>query len=109
MKRNLFFLCGLLLSMCVVWAQQTDSIQGVEVPAVVDSVNNATTTTVEQPKVASQPTQRAAVLSGPFTISPSAVVKFSPGNLQYNPKQKIWRFAPNQHDMIGKVNSHISD
>lgn len=48
------------------------------------------------------------ILSGPFTMSPGRVVKFSPGNLQYNAKQDVWRFAPHQYEIIGKGNRMIA-
>ena len=45
---------------------------------------------------------------GEFSVSSSKKVIFSPGNLQYHPKNKKWRFAPTQLDYIGKANSKIS-
>ena len=38
---------------------------------------------------------------GPFSISSSTMVKFSPGNLQYCADTKEWRFADNQWDYVG--------
>ena len=46
--------------------------------------------------------------SGVFSISDSKQVTFSPGNLQYHPANKKWRFAENQTDYIGNANSNIS-
>ncbi len=43
-----------------------------------------------------------------FSINSIEKVKFSPGNLQYNPGRNEWRFAPEQTDHIGKDNSYIS-
>lgn len=43
-----------------------------------------------------------------FSVSSSKRVCFSPGNLQYHPKNKQWRFAPNQWDYIGGANRYIS-
>jgi len=36
-------------------------------------------------------------------------VKFSSGNLQYNPANQEWRFAPLQTDYVGGDNANISD
>ena len=33
-----------------------------------------------------------------FSVSSSKKVIFSPGNLQYNPNKKVWRFAEHQYD-----------
>ena len=43
-----------------------------------------------------------------FSINPIEKVRFSPGNLQYNPGRNEWRFAPEQTEHIGKDNSYIS-
>lgn len=45
---------------------------------------------------------------GNFKISPTRYVSFSPGNLQYHPKNDEWRFAPSQLDYIGTDNKNIS-
>ncbi len=43
-----------------------------------------------------------------FSINPEEMVRFSPGNLQYNPTNDEYRFAPNQTDYIGNNNPSIS-
>lgn len=44
-------------------------------------------------------------LNGLFTINANGdKVVFSKGNLQYHPKEKIWRFAEHQWDFIGEDN-----
>ena len=43
-----------------------------------------------------------------FSVSSSKQVYFSPGNLQYHPANKKWRFAERQTDYIGKANGNIS-
>ena len=44
-----------------------------------------------------------------FSISDTKQVYFAKGNLQYNHKNKEWRFAPNQYDCIGREgNSRIA-
>lgn len=43
-----------------------------------------------------------------FSVSSTHQVYFSPGNLQYHPKNKKWRFAPSQLDYIGDGNKNIS-
>ena len=45
---------------------------------------------------------------GVFSVSATKVVTFSPGNLQYHPKNQEWRFAENQYDIIGEDNKNIS-
>ncbi len=42
-------------------------------------------------------------LSGKFSVSPTKKVSFSQGNLQYNAKQNVWRFATNQYDYVGNA------
>lgn len=44
-----------------------------------------------------------------FSVNDTTVVYFSPGNLQYNPLARTWRFATNQTDTIGSGNKYISD
>ena len=46
---------------------------------------------------------------GPFSVSPTTKVMFSPGNLQYQASTKTWRFAEHQWDYIGADNQNISD
>ena len=43
-----------------------------------------------------------------FSVSDTKTVYFSKGNLQYQPKKKIWRFAEHQWDMIGEANANVS-
>ena len=45
---------------------------------------------------------------GVFSVSSSKKVTFSPGNLQYHPAKKNWRFAESQTDYIGAANSKCS-
>ncbi len=45
---------------------------------------------------------------GVFSVSSSKKVTFSPGNLQYHPANKSWRFAENQTDYIGASNRNCS-
>ena len=48
-------------------------------------------------------------ISGKFTINADGdQVYFSQGNLQYQASTNTWRFAENQHDVIGSANSNIS-
>ena len=50
------------------------------------------------------------MLPGEFSINAGGgKVNFSKGNLQYRASTGTWRFAPNQYDMIGSDNAHISD
>ena len=43
-----------------------------------------------------------------FSVSEGKQVIFSPGNLQYHPKNDQWRFAENQYDRIGEANKNVS-
>ena len=45
---------------------------------------------------------------GEFSISATQKVAFSPGNLQYHPKNDTWRFAEKQTDYIGENNKYIA-
>ena len=47
-------------------------------------------------------------VNGVFSVSADKQVTFSPGNLQYHPANKKWRFAERQTDYIGEANSNIS-
>lgn len=42
-----------------------------------------------------------------FSVSSTLKVYFSPGNLQYNPAQGVWRFADKQYAVVGASNSKI--
>ncbi len=46
-------------------------------------------------------------IEGLFSVSDNKQVYFSKGNLQYNIKNKIWRFAENQWDCIGEKNKKM--
>lgn len=45
---------------------------------------------------------------GVFSVGENKKVAFSPGNLQYHPKNNEWHFAESQWDYIGDANSNIS-
>ena len=47
------------------------------------------------------PTKPAGQLEGKFTVADNRQVYFSQGNLQYNAKLNMWRFAINQWDFVG--------
>ncbi len=44
-----------------------------------------------------------------FAVSKTKKVVFSPGNLQYQPSTKKWRFAEHQFDAVGDDNVNISN
>lgn len=46
---------------------------------------------------------------GVFSVGENKQVSFSPGNLQYNPKHKIFRFALSQLDYAEGINAIVSD
>ena len=45
---------------------------------------------------------------GAFSTSATQTVAFSPGNLQYHPKNDTWRFAEKQTDYIGADNQYLA-
>lgn len=45
--------------------------------------------------------QQGAEGLGPFSVSATTKVVFSPGNLQYQASTNTWRFAENQWDVVG--------
>lgn len=47
-------------------------------------------------------------LDGEFSISATKKVRFSGGNLRYNPSTDVWQFAKHQYDAIGEDNKNIS-
>lgn len=53
-------------------------------------------------------TDNVVFVEKPFSISETAQVIFSPGNLQYHPLSQEWRFAPSQFCFIGADNANIS-
>lgn len=47
-----------------------------------------------------QSTDSTAICQGLFTVSADVQVRFSPGNLQYQPSTNLWRFATEQTETI---------
>lgn len=55
------------------------------------------------------PNSDQGALKGEFTVDKNGKkVRFSQGNLQYNPAADKWRFATNQWDFVGKDNENIA-
>lgn len=50
-----------------------------------------------------------AKFGGVFSVGNGSVVRFSPGNLQYQTSNSTWHFASNQYDIIGSNNSNINN
>lgn len=48
-------------------------------------------------------------LPSTFSVSATEKVQFSAGNLQYHTGEDIWRFAPEQYDVIGQPNTNIGN
>ena len=44
-----------------------------------------------------------------YSVAPGKQVRFSRGNLRYNPALNVWGFAENQYDFVGKDNKYISE
>ena len=47
--------------------------------------------------------------SGNFSVSANRQVVFAPGNLQWHPKDSLWRIAPSQLDWCGNANIEIGN
>lgn len=59
-------------------------------------------------EVAPRPTPADGRLNGLFSISADKQVYFSKGNLRCNPKKKIYSFADEQYEVVGKNNNQIT-
>lgn len=57
--------------------------------------------TIESPAIEGE-------LPGLFSVSATQQVRFSQGNLQYQPSTQTWRFAQHQYDFVGYDNNNIS-
>lgn len=87
-------------------------------PAVSDSSLEADAAKEEKEKTAAAPVTAAPVasktssnkgaLNGLFSVAANKKVRFSMGNLQFNPKKYEFRFALHQYDVIGADNSKIA-
>ena len=64
------------------------------------------TTEPEIPEEDEEPETPTAGI-GSFSVSASKQVTFSPGNLQYHPKNDEWRFAENQWDYVGEAGNNV--
>ncbi|MCR4663754.1 MAG: hypothetical protein K5660_00105 [Paludibacteraceae bacterium] len=122
MKHSLLPL--LLLSMCVMLPQLTETAKAQSNDLVLDY--DATTLTEEQkaqdpvflayPKSMTEKIKQEVTFTcsqpveglGPFSVSATQQVIFSPGNLQYQASTKTWRFAEHQWNYIGDANKNIS-
>lgn len=52
--------------------------------------------------------EHSSFTAKPFSVGISKKVYFSSGNLQYHPKNNIWRFADKQTDCISYLNNYTS-
>ncbi|HBZ33853.1 MAG TPA: hypothetical protein DEO38_02000 [Bacteroidales bacterium] len=62
----------------------------------------------QQPEQEVVPTSPQGTLWAAYSVGNNKKIRFSKGNLQYNPAQKKWKFADNQYDIIGASNGNIS-
>lgn len=81
MKKQMLCMCTVLIALCTMWTgcEQED-------PVVIPYGKSV----------------------GVFSVDGLRQVTFSPGNLQYNPRKKEWRFAEHQYDYIGEENIEVS-
>ena len=75
---------------------------------LIDTLQNDTLIEFGSVKTFTTKMQDVVVDSLSFFVSSSKQVSFSKGNLQYHPANKEWRFAANQTDYIGTINSNVS-
>lgn len=52
--------------------------------------------------------QKDGALPGKFSVSPSQMVQFSQGNLQYFPYLELWKFADEQYEVLKDANFYIN-
>lgn len=53
--------------------------------------------------------EKPQALPSTFSVSATEKVQFSAGNLQYHTGEQIWRFAPEQYDIVGQPNTNIGN
>ena len=91
-------LSALLCAACFVFVGCNDKDDNV--PAASESIEGSSSS--------SSKSSTTEALRGAFSVSATKQVKFSKGNLQCQPSTKTWRFAQNQYDVIGKLNSNAT-
>lgn len=76
----------------------------------ITTIQNDTTSIMETSKDIStnQKDEFVGSLTGIFSVSPTAKVRFSKGNLQYLALNNSWHFAEHQYEIIGEANSLIA-
>ena len=64
----------------------------------------------EEPETPEIPIPNPDIVNGVgvFSVSASRTVTFSPGNLQYHPKNDVWRFAEHQSISLDSANLNIA-
>lgn len=90
----------------VVWTSSDESIASV-IDGRIEALQEGYVTITARAATLSQQCKVYVVLerdSG-FSVSDTSQVLFSPGNLQYNTAQKIWRFAKHQYDFYWKFST----
>ena len=53
--------------------------------------------------------EKPQALPSTFSVSATEKVQFSAGNLQYHTGEQVWRFAPEQYDVVGQPNTNIGN
>lgn len=86
----------------VIWTSSDESIVSV-VDGRIEALQEGYVTITAKSATLSQQCKVYVVLEKDrgFSVSDTSQVLFSSGNLQYNPAQKIWRFAEHQYDYYG--------
>jgi len=122
MKKLIVF-CSILLCLCVASCGNKNADQTIDESILQASdtaaISTATVHTTDSLSEASAESDTAAVaqqqgwteegsLKGKFSVSADKKVNFAKGNLQYNAKNNVWRFAARQYEMLGAENENVS-
>ena len=91
----------------VVFTAATNQVRATEIIVSIADNENEEPTTPEEPEVPI-PNPEIADGVGVFSISSTRQVTFSPGNLQYHPKNDEWRFAEHQSISLDSANLNIA-
>lgn len=73
-----------------------------------DAVNKLQADTVKENNSSTVVAIEKGAIKAAFSIAEGKQVYFSMGNLQYKASENVWRFAPNQWEVIGDDNTNIA-
>lgn len=94
----------------VTWESNKTSVATVDESGIVTAVSPGTATITVKTVVNEKTAEITVTVPVPsFSVSATKKVVFSKGNLQYHCKNRTWRFAEHQSDIISEGNSDISE